>query len=1084
MHIRPSVLVLTGALMAILVTQPFGGLVPQAFAAATAGELASAMGLEASDIVSSDLSTSSQDGVDVQTTAVGGFPTEGSSFAVLSTGQTSEVFGDQDDFRSTILDGLDTSQGNDLVQYTLVLNVPDGAEAVGFDWKFYSEEYPEFVGSPFNDAFLVEMGTSNYVLAMPPASTITAPNNVAFDSNGDLISINTSGATAVTAEDAAGTAYDGASPTLATCAPVPNDASTVTLIFSAFDMGDSIYDTTVFVDNIHFENTCGGGPTTKKASNIDCTVPSIAAVNSNLDVSSTLTDATSLAAISGATIEWSISPSGPTTSSVTNPSGVSEASLDLTGLAPGPYTVTALFAGDNTYQQDSCESTFEITGAPPVNTPPVLTEIPDQAINELETLTFAAVATDSDLPAQSLTFSLVGAPTGASIDPATGAFSWTPTEDQGPGSYTFDVVVSDGIDTDTGSITVTVNEVNLPPVLTNPGTETVGVGSAASIPMSATDPDIPANALTFSASGLPSWASINPATGEITGTPGAGDVGATSVTVQVEDNGSPILSDSETFDIVVSESPPPDNQDPDAVDDSDSTDQDESVTTDVLDNDSDPDGDTLTVTTVSDPANGSTTNNGDGTVTYTPDSGFTGTDTYQYSISDGNGGTDTATVTISVDVIVPPPTDDLFCGRTIDDFDNVIEGDSGDNLLKGTDGDDLIRGFAGDDRVFGKGGNDCLKGFEGNDSIWGGPGDDEILGLDGDDKLVGDAGNDKVNGHAGNDRIWGNADDDELLGEAGEDLLIGDAGNDEIWGGEDNDKLLGLEGNDALHGDDGNDKSYGGAGDDSVWGGEGEDIVVGDDGIDTLIGDGGNDSIFGNNDDDKAWGGPGDDKVNGGNGQDQLIGDAGNDSIHGRSGDDTIYDDEGDDKLNGGEDSDQCFDNVGTNTIVNCEKEDQNQNLISDPSQDTTNPDFDILTVQGPTDGKLRLTVAGTAGGTKPDETGEELLVFAYVFATDAGLVAVTSHSVEDSGQVENDLEWHTHLVGLDSNFCVNSISDYGSAHLQDNTLKVSGTDATNVDGALTVVLTVTPDDPQTQENELSVCVTQPLDLAPDNLLG
>ncbi|MCC7018063.1 MAG: putative Ig domain-containing protein, partial [Rhodospirillales bacterium] len=35
-------------------------------------------------------------------------------------------------------------------------------------------------------------------------------------------------------------------------------------------------------------------------------------------------------------------------------------------------------------------------------------------------------------PANDLTFSLIGAPLGASIDPDTGVFTWTPTEAQGP----------------------------------------------------------------------------------------------------------------------------------------------------------------------------------------------------------------------------------------------------------------------------------------------------------------------------------------------------------------------------------------------------------------------------------------------------------------------------------------------------------------------------------------------------------------------------------------------------------------------------------------------------------------------------
>ena len=53
------------------------------------------------------------------------------------------------------------------------------------------------------------------------------------------------------------------------------------------------------------------------------------------------------------------------------------------------------------------------------------------------------MATDPDLPANALTYSLIGAPVGATIDPGTGVFSWTPTEAQGPGIYPFTVRVTD-----------------------------------------------------------------------------------------------------------------------------------------------------------------------------------------------------------------------------------------------------------------------------------------------------------------------------------------------------------------------------------------------------------------------------------------------------------------------------------------------------------------------------------------------------------------------------------------------------------------------------------------------------------------
>ena len=58
---------------------------------------------------------------------------------------------------------------------------------------------------------------------------------------------------------------------------------------------------------------------------------------------------------------------------------------------------------------------------------------------------------------QTLTYSIVGAPGGASINPATGVFTWTPTEGQGADSYIFTVTVSDGTLTDEETITVTVN---------------------------------------------------------------------------------------------------------------------------------------------------------------------------------------------------------------------------------------------------------------------------------------------------------------------------------------------------------------------------------------------------------------------------------------------------------------------------------------------------------------------------------------------------------------------------------------------------------------------------------------------------
>ena len=115
----------------------------------------------------------------------------------------------------------------------------------------------------------------------------------------------------------------------------------------------------------------------------------------------------------------------------------------------------------------SDDETLQITVAE-VNQPPVLAAIGAKSVDEGALLSFTAAATDPDLPANTLTYSLdAGAPAGASIDPATGLFTWTPTEAQGPGVYPVTVRVTDNgappLD-DYETIQITVAEINVPPV--------------------------------------------------------------------------------------------------------------------------------------------------------------------------------------------------------------------------------------------------------------------------------------------------------------------------------------------------------------------------------------------------------------------------------------------------------------------------------------------------------------------------------------------------------------------------------------------------------------------------------------------
>ncbi|MGD1870798.1 MAG: malectin domain-containing carbohydrate-binding protein, partial [Neomegalonema sp.] len=120
--------------------------------------------------------------------------------------------------------------------------------------------------------------------------------------------------------------------------------------------------------------------------------------------------------------------------------------------------------------------------------------------------------------------------------------------------------------------------------------------------------------------------------GEVTYTPDLNFNGTDSFVVQVTDGNGGF--DTATVTVTVT----PEDDDPTAVDDSDSVITGASGDINVVANDIEPDGEALTVTAVTDGANGTVVNNGDGTVPYTPTGGFTGPDSFTYTIEDPDGG--------------------------------------------------------------------------------------------------------------------------------------------------------------------------------------------------------------------------------------------------------------------------------------------------------------------------------------------------------------------------------------------------------------------------------------------------------------
>ncbi|MEL7083191.1 MAG: Ig-like domain-containing protein [Cyanobacteria bacterium J06597_1] len=266
---------------------------------------------------------------------------------------------------------------------------------------------------------------------------------------------------------------------------------------------------------------------------------------------------------------------------------------------------------------------------------------------------------------------------------ANGDFTYTP--DAGfVGTDSFRYTVSDGNGgSDTAVVTIVVSPPNTLPDAVDDAASTdedaAVSGNVLDGSNGGLDTDLDGDTLAVIENTDPANGSVTLGSeGSFTYTPNPDFNGTDSFTYTVSDgNGG---TDSATVTITVGAT----NDNPDAVDDVTSTDEDTAVTGNVLDGtngglDTDLDGDTLTVVSNTNPTNGTVTINATGEFTYTPNADFNGTDSFTYTISDGNG-TDTATVSITVGATndLPVAADDT----TTTDEDVAVTG----NVLDGSNG--------------------------------------------------------------------------------------------------------------------------------------------------------------------------------------------------------------------------------------------------------------------------------------------------------------------------------------------------------------------------------------------------------------
>lgn len=374
------------------------------------------------------------------------------------------------------------------------------------------------------------------------------------------------------------------------------------------------------------------------------------------------------------TMTYSLVSGGPTYVSLV---GNTITAAPAIGDSSGIVTVQATDSSNNV----STTATFNVTvSPPPTNFAPVITSTPITTGSVGVAYSYTVAATDSDVPAQTLTYSAVTVPSGMTVSPA-GEIAWTPGVSQyGPQAVTIRVT-DDGtppLSTDQ-SFTVNVTPANSAPTITSAPVTAGTVGVPYSYTVTATDADVPPQTLTFSAVTVPSGMTVA-SSGAISWTPTAGQTGPQAVTVRVTDNGTPPLSTDQSFSVTVVQP----NRAPVAVNDTytglikPGNNGGNTATTvfaapGLLGNDTDADGDALTISRVALTAAGAAINpNGDGTwtipltqggnsagtVTLSPNGSFTlvasafngaRTRTFTYQVSDGQGGTSN-TVTVSLTI--------------------------------------------------------------------------------------------------------------------------------------------------------------------------------------------------------------------------------------------------------------------------------------------------------------------------------------------------------------------------------------------------------------------------------------------------
>jgi len=346
-------------------------------------------------------------------------------------------------------------------------------------------------------------------------------------------------------------------------------------------------------------------------------------------------------------------------SALTYAIGTTPAKGVLSGTAPSlTYTPNLNATGADTFTftvndgtATSAAATVSIT-ITAVNDVPVATA---QSVTVTEDTAKAITLAGSDVEGSALTYAIGTAPTKGVLSGTAPNLTYTPNANT-TGSDSFTFTVSDGTATSAAAtVSITITAVNDTPVLASAipdQTATVGVAFSYVVP-EGTFTDVDNASLTWSSNEALDWLSFTAATRTFSGTPAAGDVAATTITVTASDGS---LSASDSFVLTVgaaaNTAPTITTTKPASL----TVNEDTAGTVSLAATDAN--ADTLTWSVLTQGTKGTASASGIGSpkvVTYTPTANLNGSDSFVVQVADGKGGTDTITVNMTITAVNDTP---------------------------------------------------------------------------------------------------------------------------------------------------------------------------------------------------------------------------------------------------------------------------------------------------------------------------------------------------------------------------------------------------------------------------------------------